>query len=860
MDWRSYKRVTPLRIAFYYAVLGGLWILFSDRLLGKFGFDHHLMMIIQTFKGWAYVGLTALFLYWLIDRAVKSLRASEQELFESYTHLERVHEELEATHEELVAAEEELKQQFDEIQAHEAYYRGIYEGVSSGILVQNREGRLVHSNASAKHLLGLELNDPPSTTFKVDGKAMLWAEIIEHLVQEENFQRSLELEVIRVKEPRRWLLSYSEPLMNLSTGEKEIVTTLVDRTEEKKMEVYTSILNEIDQRVLRGIPLSLIEEELCLRLVEELGFAYVWVGSKEEDGKVAFRAQAGFEGMDLVPVRWDDSLNAEGAVGRAIRQGQPQAYAVEENPFYSTLGIFFEERGIRSVAAFPLLHEGSVFGAFALYSEVSNFFDDKRMAILEHFSLQLALAFTHAIDRERLDRFRILAEQANEAILFIRADGQIMDANESAEKLYGYSREELLRLNVQVLRSPEEQSQVQSLLQMAKEGLHFECRHVTRDGKFFPVEVSSKGATLNGQPMILGIIRDTSERKKAEEEIWHKAHYDALTDLPNRLLFYEHLNRAMAQAKRNQKKCAVLFLDLDRFKLINDTMGHNFGDHLLQVVAQRLTQGLRGEDTIGRQGGDEFLILLPGLDHEEGAASVARKIIQAFATPFHVKENDLFITPSIGISIYPADGEDLETLVKHADTAMYHAKELGRNNYQFFTEELNQKFHERLAVENSLRVALEHQEFILHYQPQVDLQKGRINGVEALLRWNSPERGLVSPGVFIPVAEETGQIVPIGEWVLRSACRQNLRWQEKGYPPRIVSVNISARQFREPWFIETVAGILKETGLDSQWLTLEITESIAMENGEESMEQLRRLKALGVLSRLPKEFSKVHAL
>lgn len=844
MDWRKFKEVTPLSITVLYAVIGGLWVLFSDRLLGMLRIDHRSMSAIQTVKGWVYIGLTALLLYWLIDRVVKSLRASEEELFQSYTQLERAHEELEATHEELVATEEELKQQFDEIQAREAYYRGVYEGISSGILVHRRDGRLVHANDSAKRLLGLNQDLFPQ--FHVEGKTLFWEELVGHLVQVCNFRRYLEIEVIGEEGPRRWLLVYSDPLKNLYTGEEEIVTTLVDRTEEKKMEIYASILNEIDQKVLKGIPLTQIEEELCQQMVEKVGFAYVWVGSKEEDGRVAFQAQAGIKGMDRFSVRWDDSVYAQGVVGMAIRRGQPQVYAVEGNSLYSAWGNHFTEQGIRSAAAFPLIHEGEVFGAFALYSKIPDFFSAKCMTILERFSLQLALAFMHAKDRERLERFRILTEHVNEAILFIRPDGRIMDVNESAEKMYGYSREEFLRLNVRALRVPADRPQVHSLLQVAMEGLHFECCHMTKTGKVFPVEVSSKGATLKGQSMILGIMRDITERKQAEEEIWHKAHHDSLTDLPNRLLFYEHLNQAITQAKRKQEKCAVLFLDLDRFKLINDTMGHNLGDQLLKMVSQRLRQILREEDTIGRQGGDEFLLLLPEVKQEEDVALVADKILQVFATPFLLEENEVFITPSIGISIYPTDGEDRETLVKQADTAMYHAKELGRNNYQFYTEDLNTKVHERLAVENSLRKALEREEFLLYYQPQVDLNSGQINGVEALLRWHSPERGLVSPGVFIPIAEETGLIVPLGEWVLRSACVQNLKWQDMGFPPRRISVNISARQFREPKFVETVAEVLKETGLDPQWLELEITESIAMEYGEDSREQLQRLKQLGV--------------
>jgi diguanylate cyclase (GGDEF)-like protein len=289
-----------------------------------------------------------------------------------------------------------------------------------------------------------------------------------------------------------------------------------------------------------------------------------------------------------------------------------------------------------------------------------------------------------------------------------------------------------------------------------------------------------------------------------------------------------------------------MFLDLDRFKLINDTMGHNLGDLLLKDVAERIRQTLREEDTIARQGGDEFLVLLPEIRDEQEVVSVAERILGVFTQPILLDDNEIYMSTSIGISLYPNDGSEMETLVKQADTAMYYAKEQGKNNYQFFTAGLNIKANQRLSTENSLRKALTRGEFILHYQPQVDVESGCIVGLEALIRWNSAEQGIVPPFSFIPVAEETGLIVPIGEWVLRTACAQNKAWQEQGYPHLRMSVNISARQFREPKLIELVAGILEETCLDPQWLELEITESIAMENGEASVEMLSRFKNIGV--------------
>jgi len=579
-------------------------------------------------------------------------------------------------------------------------------------------------------------------------------------------------------------------------------------------------------------------------------------------------------------------------------------------------------------------------------------------------------------EREHLEPYRLLADYSMDIILFIRQDGQIIDANEAAVNCYGYTLQELTQMHVNKLRLPEDLLTI-SQIQKAQEGIQYESQHVCKDSRVFPIDVSAKGVTSNGNSIIVSIIRDISERKSAEAMVWlekeraqvtldsigdavittdtranveylnpiaealtgwtnaeaigqplerifcivneetgcsvespivrcllegrivglanhtvlihrngttiaiedsaapirdrtdvviggvlvfhdisykrnlmkameHQGNHDALTGLPNRLLFNEYLIQALEQAKHKDGKLAVMFLDLDRFKLINDTMGHNLGDQLLKNVAERIRHILREGDTIARLGGDEFLVLLPEIKDVQEADAVAGRILGVFTHPIILDGTEVYMSTSIGISLCPSDGTDMETLVKQADTAMYHAKEQGRNNYQFFTSGLNIKANERLSTENSLRKALLRDEFVLHYQPQVDFESGCIVGLEALIRWNFGEQGMVSPASFISIAEETGLIVPIGEWVLRTACAQNMVWQEQGYPRLRMAVNISARQFGEPNFIKLVKGILQETGMDPQWLELEITESIAMKNGDASVEMLNRFKNLGV--------------
>ncbi|MES2536804.1 MAG: EAL domain-containing protein [Pseudomonadota bacterium] len=332
----------------------------------------------------------------------------------------------------------------------------------------------------------------------------------------------------------------------------------------------------------------------------------------------------------------------------------------------------------------------------------------------------------------------------------------------------------------------------------------------------------------------------------AKLEMSHLAHHDFLTNLPNRIQLNDRLAHAITLAYRNRKKLAILFLDLDHFKSINDTLGHAVGDKLLQAVGQRLKGCVRTSDTVSRQGGDEFVILVSEIEHIEDASRIAEKIINALTLPYQVDEHTLYITTSIGISVYPADGVEAEMLIKHADAAMYHAKKSGRNQYQFFIEEMNRLAIERQTMEGSLRAALERREFRLHYQPKVNLNSGNITGVEALIRWHHPQRGLVYPEHFISIAEESGLIVPIGEWVLKEACEQAMTWLHDGQVFNRVAVNLSAIEFHHGNFMDKIRAVLNETGLPPRHLELELTESVLMNNADSTISLLKELKTIGV--------------
>jgi len=358
-----------------------------------------------------------------------------------------------------------------------------------------------------------------------------------------------------------------------------------------------------------------------------------------------------------------------------------------------------------------------------------------------------------------------------------------------------------------------------------------------------PFDVGELRARLYAGKRILDLQTELlCTREILEEQVTH----DLLTGLPNRLLFGDRLTQRLAQSRRSRKPLAIMFLDLDHFKLVNDTLGHNVGDNMLKQVAERLAVAVREADTVARMGGDEFIAILSDISQPQDAAAVAQRVLKTLSEPFVLNNQELFISASIGISVYPSDGADSETLVKNADAAMYRAKDQGRNRWLFYTEDLGAVASERVKLETGLHRALERGEFVLYYQPQVDLKTGGLIGAEALLRWRHPELGLLSPAQFIPLAEETGFILPIGEWVLRTACAQNKAWQDAGFPPMDIAVNVSAVQFQRDDMVDTVRQVLEETGLEPHYLSLELTESILMRNPEAAAGILRNLKTLGV--------------
>ncbi len=449
-------------------------------------------------------------------------------------------------------------------------------------------------------------------------------------------------------------------------------------------------------------------------------------------------------------------------------------------------------------------------------------------------------------------RFLQLAEAMPECFWLIDVASRcVVFVNPAYERIWGERCADLLADRMDWLRHvhPDDRERMAAVMDEQPHGGVDERFRVLRAGgetrwlHVFTFPMRSADGEVHS---VGGVAHDITASMLAEERLVQLAHYDNLTELPNRLLFRDRLDHGLNLARRNEWKLGLIFIDLDRFKVVNDTLGHLAGDRLLQEVSRRLRDTLRASDTVGRLGGDEFAVLIPKIEDNQEAAVVARKILDVLAAPFSLEGTEAFTSGSLGITVFPTDAEDSENLLRHADTAMYRAKELGRNNYQFYTAAMNERALEKMQLEADLRRALANDEFVLHFQPKASCVSGKVFGVEALLRWQHPTRGLVSPAHFIPMLEETGLIVPVGEWVLRNACATVAQWHRERLPPLSVSVNVSGAQLNSGGLDEVVKAALNATGLEPQYLDLELTESLLMRDAEQAIATLDRLKAIGV--------------
>jgi diguanylate cyclase (GGDEF)-like protein/PAS domain S-box-containing protein len=601
------------------------------------------------------------------------------------------------------------------------------------------------------------------------------------------------------------------------------------------------------------------------------------IGAAVMDGSAALLAE---DGQDALISLWSGTLERVAAVAAAGPEAQhvlgasftpadlPDPY---RGPYITLQSAQFGPGdGLRAELArtlahrprayacvLPLVIQGELRGALVVSSERALPGDCRES--LESLSTQAALALERVALSEDLHRregearFRAVIQHASDVIAFVDLDTTIRFQSPSAERVLGYGHDSLLGTPIRDLLSPEHAASAAHLLSVTandpdgSRSAEWRVRH--QDGSWRDVEVTT--TNLLHEPTVSGIVlnlRDITERKALEAELAFRAFHDALTGLPNRSLLVDRLDQALARGSRNGRGLAVLFVDLDEFKLVNDSLGHEQGDLLLQAAALRLRRSVRPGDTVARFGGDEFIVLLEDAENVAEAISVAQRSLDQLQVPIELGGRELFVGASIGIAWTGAQTASADDLLRQADVAMYAAKAAGKGQYAVFSERLDTRPLDRLELEADLRRAIERQELELHYQPIVDLRSGRIGGLEALLRWRHPARGLVQPDQFIPLAEETGLIVPIGRWVLEHACRQAVIWNQERAPGSalVMSVNISARQFQDAALVDDVRSSLALSGLPAGWLKLEITETVAMKAGESTVDILQALKSLGV--------------
>jgi diguanylate cyclase (GGDEF)-like protein/PAS domain S-box-containing protein len=513
--------------------------------------------------------------------------------------------------------------------------------------------------------------------------------------------------------------------------------------------------------------------------------------------------------------------------------------------------------GFESHVFLRLTVRGQAVGLFSLYAHKPGVFDAEQLRLLEEMTEDVSFALENIereamrkITEERLRKLSRAVEQSANAVVITNREGIIEYINPWFSRITGYTSDEIIGLTPRILKSeethPETHKRMWDTILSGKEWTG-ELHNTKKNGDlYWCLETISPLKNENGEVThFVAVTEDISERKQNEQTIRHLAFHDSLTGLPNRRLFNDRLHQAVAMRHRKDNVFALMLLDLDRFKTVNDTLGHDIGDALLKAVGARLQGSTRQGDTLARMGGDEFALIALDISHPEDLARLAEKLLDILKEPFHLFGHELYVTTSIGITLYPNDAPDAEVLIKNADIALYRAKDLGRNNFQFFTGDMNTAMMHRLFLESAMRWAIERGELMLHYQPQADVITGKIHGTEALIRWHHPELGMVPPTQFIPLAEETGMIVQIGEWVLRTACVQAKAWERAGVPMR-VAVNLSARQFHQGDLAETIADMMREFELAPELLEVELTEGILMEDTTQTGAILDKLHDMGV--------------
>jgi diguanylate cyclase (GGDEF)-like protein/PAS domain S-box-containing protein len=895
-----------LIIAMIYAALAALWILLSDSVLAVLISDTTKITQAQTFKGWFFVSTTAVMLFFLARWQLSAVEAAHLEARETAERLRSIlasindlvfifdpqHHYIECYQPEaktlMVTPDQFLYKRVDDVglppETAQRFIEAIdalksstqiitvdypldvplgrrwfsahfsrlldSEGVFSGVTCVVRD--ITHMKdietaaISAQALSDTLIDSLPGVFFLIDFDTHLlrWNENVETLTGY-SAQELQGISVISLIPPDARKLAVEQMMVFVSSGRVQAEFPLLSRDGREIPHFFHArhvIINGQPCAVGIGTDISdrlhakeklRASEQRFRTLLEDI--PNISVQGYNEKRQVIF---------------WNTASEKLYGYSRAEAIGRPLEALIIPEPMRDVV-VDLHTQWINEGAPIPageleLLHKnGSAVPVYSSHTLIRNSLDEAEMYCIDVDLGDL---------RKAQNELRLAAtvfDGSGEAILITDTQNRILSANQAFSNITGYLKDEIIGRDPAFLSSGRhDEAFYHAMWQTLQDCDHWqgEVWNRRKNGDVFPEWLGISAVRNTGGQIThyVAIFSDISEKKATEAKLEFLAHHDSLTNLPNRILVKDRIVQALALAMREKMRVALMFLDLDHFKVVNDTLGHVVGDKLLQAVVERLKDCVRETDTISRQGGDEFLVALTGLHNSEAVTSVSEKILQRMDQVFDIEGHTLTCSFSIGIAIYPEDGSDFDTLLLKADTAMYHAKDAGRNTYRFFTEKMNANAHERFRMQNCLRQAIEQGELQLHYQPQVDLTTGRITGAEALLRWNSAELGSVSPARFIPVAEDSGLIIRIGEWVLREACKQAEAWRQAGLPPLSIAVNMSPLQFKRSDPVALVSQILAETRLPANCLELEITESLLVHDIEEVLEVLHRLTALGV--------------
>ncbi len=652
-----------------------------------------------------------------------------------------------------------------------------------------------------------------------------------------------------------WILDEVRLIKDADGQPLEIVGAWLDISEHKRAELIRLAHQSALDLIVANRPLSVVLNDIAWRLETiNPGMLVSILLLDAHTGRLKHGVAPSLPDDFNAAVDQLKIADGVGSCGTSAWRGEPVIVSdIDHHPYWQPFLKLTQKANLHACWSVPFKNEaGAVLGTFAIYHQTPREPGTADLALVNEFACITALAVQKVYAADALRQAAAVFESTREGVVITDLAPNILAVNRAYTEITGYSEAQVMGKNPKVLKSGRhDESFYQAMwASLYKVGYwHGEVWNRRRNGEIYPqwLTISTVFNERHEPSNYVGVFTDITQIKQSEARLSHLAHYDPLTGLPNRLLAQSRLHHAIERAQRHHHRVATLYFDLDRFKNINDSLGHPVGDELLILMASRLKKRLREEDTLARLGGDEFLLVLEDIKDPSEPATLAQNLIDLLTSPFILPSgHEIFINASIGISLFPDDASSVTELIQHADMAMYLAKQEGRNTYRYHTAALSIAANERLVMENHLRHALVAGEFIIHYQPLIHARSGRTIGVEALVRWQPPGKAMVSPGKFISIAEETGLIVPLGEWVLRTACAQGRAWMDAGLPPLVIAVNLSVRQFQSENLVELVQSVLVETGLPAACLELELTESMFMEHAEQSINTLRTLKALGV--------------